>query len=113
MAGKLAVARASGVRLVASIEGALGPEAEELLEPLSVIGQSTLHSGELADSYTVMLRTLTISEKHHGEEGLVTCRHRTQIGELSKLSPPPAPRIFLKRTAADVLSFVLHISSIS
>ena len=85
--GRYAEARSLMERLAVEIEKALGPDTEELLEPLSVIGHATREAGLLADSFTVMLRTLTISEKHHGEEGLVTCRHRTQIGALSEHDP--------------------------
>ena len=93
-AGKPAEARASGERLLAAIEGVLGPEAEELLMPLDVIGQATRRAGHLADSYTVMLRTLTVSEKHHGEEGLFTCQLRTQIGMSRIIEHPPIPPPF-------------------
>ena len=79
-AGKYAEARASIERLIKTIEGALGPEAEELLPPLDVLSFVTRGSGQLADSYTIMLRTLNISEKHHGEEGMTTCVLRTKIG---------------------------------
>ena len=95
--GKYAEARASAERLLVTIEEALGPEAEELLVPLEVLNYTTRRAllvplevlnyttrraGQLDDSYTIMLRTLNISEKHHGEEGMVTCRLRTDIGNL-------------------------------
>ena len=83
-AGKYAEARASAERLLATIEKALGPEAEELLGPLDALSFVTRRAGQLDDSYTIMLRTLNISEKHHGEEGLVTCQLRTQIGEFTE-----------------------------
>ena len=79
-AGKFAEARASTEQLVATIEGVLGLEAEELLEPLGLLSDVTRRAGQLADSYTIMLRTLNISEKHHGEEGMYTCRLRSTIG---------------------------------
>ena len=72
-AGKFAEARASTERLIATIEGALSPEAVELLAPLGLLSDVTCRAGQLADSYTIMLRTLNISEKHHGEDGLMTC----------------------------------------
>ena len=68
------------------MEGALGPEAEELLGPLDVLSAVTRRSGQLADSYTVMLRALNVSEKHHGEEGMMTCKLRSNIGALELLS---------------------------
>ena len=79
-AGQYAEARACAERLLASIEGVLGLEAEELLAPLQVLSAVTRRAGHLDDSYTIMLRTLNISEKHHGEEGLMTCHLRTKIG---------------------------------
>ena len=78
--GRYAEARSSAGRVLCEMEVALGTGAEVLLRPLYVMGVSAIHSGELGDSYSIMLRTLTISVKHHGEEGLVTCKHRTQIG---------------------------------
>ena len=71
--GKYAEARASAERLLVTIEEALGPEAEELLVPLEVLNYTTRRAGQLDDSYTIMLRTHHISEKHHGEDGLMTC----------------------------------------
>ena len=85
-AGKYAEARASVVLLLKTMEGALGPEAEELLPPLDVLSYVTRRSGQLADSYTIMLRTLNISEKHHGEEGMYTCHLRSKIGAFELLS---------------------------
>ena len=79
-AGKYAEARTSAECLLKTIEGALGPEAEELLDPLDVLSVVTRKAGQLADSYTIMLRTLNISEKHHGEEGMRTCLLRSKIG---------------------------------
>ena len=79
-AGRYAEARSSAGRVLSEMEGALGTEVEELLGPLGVIGHAAMQAGELGDSYTIMLRTLTISEKHFGEEGLVTCHYRSQIG---------------------------------
>ena len=78
--GKYAEARTSAERLLKTIEGVLGPEAEELLDPLDVLSYVTRGSGQLADSYTIMLRALNVSEKHHGEEGMATCRLRSKIG---------------------------------
>ena len=78
--GKYAEARTSVERLIKTLEGSLGPEAEELLGPLEVLSYATCSAGQLADSYTIMLRTLNISEKHHGEEGMRTCHLRTKIG---------------------------------
>ena len=60
---------------------ALGPKAEELVNPLGIISDAHCRLGNLADSYTVMLRAMTICEKHHGEEGLVTCQLRSRLGE--------------------------------
>ena len=68
-------------RLLPVIEAALGPEARELVNPLSVISAGHRRLGNLADSYTVMLRTMTVCEKHHGEEGLATCQLRSKLGE--------------------------------
>ena len=48
----------------------MGPEAGELLPPLDVLSYVTRGSGQLADSYTAMLRAINVSEKHHGEEGM-------------------------------------------
>ena len=84
-AGKFAESRASAERLLATIEGVLGVEAEELLGPLDVLSFATRRAGHLDDSYTIMLRTLNISEKHHGEEGMVTCHLRTKIGAFTAL----------------------------
>ena len=78
--GKYAEARTSAERLIKTIEGALGPEAEELLDPLHVLSFVTRSSGQLANSYTIMLRALNVSEKHHGEEGMRTCVLRSEIG---------------------------------
>ena len=61
-------------RLLASMEGALGKEAEELLRPLELRAKALLRSGRLDDAYNVMMRSMTLCEKHHGEEGLMTCR---------------------------------------
>ena len=36
----------------------------------------------MPDSYTVMLRAMTVCEKHHGEEGMATCQLRTKLGAL-------------------------------
>ena len=79
-AGKHSEARISAERLVASVEGAAGKEAEELINPLFVLVQATRRLGQLDDSYTVMLRALTICEKYHGEEGMATCQMRSELG---------------------------------
>ena len=55
-------------------------EAEELIDPLFLLVQTTLRRGQLDDPYTIMLRALTICEKHHGEEGLETCQMRAEVG---------------------------------
>ena len=55
--------------LVPTIEAMLGPEAEELVIPLQVICRANCRPGQLADFYTVMLRALTICEKHLGRRG--------------------------------------------
>ena len=94
-AGKYEEALASSRRVLASMEGAIGKEAEELLYPLRVIGDALRRSGRLDDAYNVMIRSMTLSEKHHGEEGLETCRLRTDMGEtrfsFKPLTPPPSP----------------------
>ena len=93
-AGKFAESRASAERLLATIEGVLGPEAEDLLGPLDVLSFVTRRAGQLDDSYTIMLRTLNISEKHHGEEGMYTCHLRSKIGVFTApfdFSSPPSP----------------------
>ena len=79
--GRYAEGRASMERLVGEIERVLGKEAEELVEPLKIIAACFRASGHLADSYTVMMRTLTLCEKHHGEDGYDTCLLRTTMGE--------------------------------
>ena len=66
---------------MAEVEGALGKEAEELLEPLRLLASSHRRAGRLDDAYTVMMRAMTLCEKHHGEEGLVTCKMRILMGE--------------------------------
>ena len=80
-AGRLKEALASLRRLLPSIEAALGPDARELIDPLGVISEAHRRLGNLADSYTVMLRAMTICEKHHGEEGMATCNIRSNLGE--------------------------------
>ena len=92
---KYAEARASASHLLSEMEGALGDEAEELLLLLFAMGQVTLHSGELGDSNSIMLRTLTVSEKHHGEEGLETCTHRTRSVSRVPLLFSPSVGLFL------------------
>ena len=68
-------------RLVVEIEGVLGKEAVELLDPLRTLAGALLRAGLLDDAYNVMMRAMVLSEKHHGEEGLVTCELRTVMGE--------------------------------
>ena len=68
-------------RLVPAIEAVVGPGARELLNPLDTISVSYRRIGNLADFYTVMLRAMTVCEKHHGEEGIPTCRLRSKLGE--------------------------------
>ena len=80
-AGRYTEARTSMERVVAEVEGALGKEAEELLEPLRLLASSHRRAGRLDDAYTGMLRAMTLCEKHHGEEGLATCRMRASMGE--------------------------------
>ena len=80
-AGKYAEARTSMASVVAEVEGALGKEAEELLAPLRLLASSHRRAGRLDDAYTVMMRAMTLCEKHHGEEGLATCKMRTEMGE--------------------------------
>ena len=80
-AGKYAQARAFMERLVAEVEGALGWEAEELVRPLRLLASSLRRAGLLDDAYTIMMRALMLSKKHHGKEGLVTCRMRAVMGE--------------------------------
>ena len=81
-AGRHAEALATLKTVLASMEGAFGMDAVELLVPLTGIAQSYRFLGELSDSYTVVLRALTICEKHHGEEGMMTCELRSHMGEL-------------------------------
>ena len=73
-------------RVVREMEAApsLGKEAEALIDPLFVLVQSTIRAGHLADSYTIMLRALNISEAHHGEEGMRTCMLRSELGEAAE-----------------------------
>ena len=69
-------------RLVAEIEtGMLGKDSVELLDPLQLLADSLERSGLLDDAYTVMMRAMVLCEKRHGEEGMVTCRLRTTMGE--------------------------------
>ena len=75
-------ALASSRRVLSSMEGAMGKEAEELLYPLRVIGGTLIRSGRLDDAYNVMMRSMTLCEKHHGEEGMETCQLRTDMGAL-------------------------------
>ena len=65
------------------MEVALGPEAVELLDALDTLSDITRRAGHLADLYTFMLRTLNISEKHFGEDGLSTCALRSMLGAFS------------------------------
>ena len=81
-AGKYEEALASLRRVLSSMEGAMGKEAEQLLYPLEVIGSALSRSGRLDDAYNVMMRSMTLCEKHHGEEGMMTCRLRTDMGAL-------------------------------
>ena len=81
-AGKYAEALASSRRVLASVEGAMGKEAVELIYPLEVIGYALTRSGRLDDAYNLMMRSMTLSEKHHGEEGMETCELRTDMGAL-------------------------------
>ena len=81
-AGKYDEALASSQRVLASMEGAMGKEAEELLYPLKLIGSALIRSGRLDDAYNVMIRSMTLCEKHHGEDGMKTCRLRTDMGAL-------------------------------
>ena len=90
-------------RVVAEVEGALGREAEELVEPLRTLAASLHRAGHLDNAYTVMMRALTLCEKHHGVEGLVTCRMRSVMSESLPLQitlrssplPPSFPLINL------------------
>ena len=83
-AGKYADARSSVARLVAEIESSeLGRESEELLQPLDLLADSLRRAGLHDDAYNVMMRAMVLCEKHHGEEGLVTCQLRTTMGESS------------------------------
>ena len=68
-------------RQVAEIDGAMGKEAEELLPSLKLLADTFMRAGFLDDAYNVMMRAMVLSEKHHGEEGLVTCGLRTTMGE--------------------------------
>ena len=79
-AGKYDEALALSRCVLASMEGAMGKEAEELLYPLRVIGDALRRSGCLDDAYNVMMRSMSLCEKHHGEEGMVTCELRTDMG---------------------------------
>ena len=80
--GRYAESRTSMVRLVAEIEGALlDKEAEELVDSLRIMAYATTASGNLHDSYNIMMRAMVLCEKHHGEEGLMTCHLRTTMGE--------------------------------
>ena len=99
-AGKYAQARTSLERLVAD-EGALGMKAEELVEPLRLLAASLHRASLLDDAHTVMMRALTLSEKPHGEEGLITCGMRSVMGEplsaellFSPLRPPALLDLF-------------------
>ena len=76
-AGKYAEARSSVEHVVAEVVGALGKEAEELVEPLRVLAMAHLTSSHHGDACNVMMRAMTLSEKHHGEEGLDTCELRS------------------------------------
>ena len=87
--GKYDEALASLRRVLAPMEGAMGKEAEELLEPLGIIGDALIRSGRLDDAYNVMIRSMTLCEKHHGEEGMKTCRLRTDMGEPQFRFPSP------------------------
>ena len=50
------------------------------MDPLNIISDANRRLGQLADSYTAVLRALTICEKHHSEEGKKTCQLRSQTG---------------------------------
>ena len=113
-AGRYSEARTSFKRSVAEIEGALGIEAEELLEPLRLLADTFRRAGLLDDAYNVMMRAMTLSEKHHGEEGLVTCRLRTVMGELRHVSfPSLSPAVLLPAISSLVSAMLLCRASIS
>ena len=95
--GRFTEARSSIQRLLPAIESALGPEAEELVTPLQLICSANRRLGQLADSYTIMLRALTICEKHHGEEGMRTCMLRSDVGE------PTGPSVLTSFFLAGIL----------
>ena len=80
-AGKRSEACSSMERVVDEVELAAGKESEALLEPLRVLASAHRAAGHLDDAYSVMMRAMMLSEKHHGEEGLVTCEMRTVMGE--------------------------------
>ena len=98
--GRCAEARTSMERLSVEIEKALGPEAVELLEPLDLIAQVTRLSGQLPTPIQSCCAPSQSARSTNGEEGMVTCRHRTQIGELCA---SPVPRfIFLLTVSHDI-----------
>ena len=92
--GRYAEAISSLDRLVSEMEWALGKEAEELLDPLRTLAASFERSGRLDDAYNVMMRAMVLSEKHHGEEGRVTCILRSTMGELRLVSTWKRPILF-------------------
>ena len=74
----------------------MGKEAEELIYPLEVIGSALTCSGRLDDAYNVMMRSMTLCEKHHGEEGMETCRLRSNMGTVQfQLNSSPCPSLYL------------------
>ena len=79
---RFAEAIATLERLLPLMEAVLGPEAEELIEPLKDIGSYHCGLGQPGNAYTVTLRALTICEKHYGEEGMESCQLRVALGEL-------------------------------
>ena len=117
-AGKYVEALALSRRALASMEGAMGKEAEELLYPLEVIGDALFRSDHLDDAYSIMMRSILLCEKHHGEEGMRTCYLRTDIGEprfqsksVSLPLPLPLPRPLLTPLSLFLFSrtsFLVH-----
>ena len=79
--GKYSEASTSLKSVVAEVEAELGREAEDLVNPLRLLATSLERAGRLDDAYNVMMRAMELCEKHHGEEGLVTCQMRTTMGE--------------------------------
>ena len=112
-AGKYAVACTSLERVVAEVEGAFSKEAEELLEPLRLLAFSHRRAGHFDDAYTVMMRAMTLCEKHHGEEGLVTCNMRALMGEpcLPHCGMLCGPYVALASSAYAPLIICSHSSS--